>query len=126
MKDWYWDNRKPIDTKWIFSDFYGINLRNSRVFFCAENVGVFLLNLLQNLSPSKNRYVHLLRKIVGANVIKASRVILMLVCKDDSIQFFHTSPQHLHPEIRTCIHHKRNPIRLQMNGRTESFVPEVQ
>ena len=105
VKDWYGKDGYSIDLKRIFGDFYWINLRNARVFFCAEDVRKFTVDLIQDLPPGKNRNVHLLRKIEGSNIIQPSGMILMFVSEKDRIQTLDPSPKHLYSEIWSSIYH---------------------
>ena len=48
--------------------------------------------------------------VEGAYVVKAARVILVVVGKEDCVKMAHSGPQHLRPEIRAGVYQYRQPV----------------
>lgn len=125
MKDWKRGDPNSVDLKGEVINFYASHLRDTWVFFVIEDVSVFPLKLLEYCCSTKNGDIGLLVKIKRTNVIQASRMVLVLVSKQDCIQLFDPFPKHLHSKIWPGINNKGLPLNGQMNGGSKSFVSEI-
>ena len=65
------------------------------------------------------------KKIIGANIVQACRMVFMRVCKQNSIKRFIIYAQHLVPEIWRGIHNQGCCGRLNKNAAAQAFVSRV-
>lgn len=71
-------------------------------------------------------HVFLLPKIKGTHIVQASRMVFMLVGKNNGIEPADARSEHLLPKVGTGIKNQALAIYLQVQGCTEPLIAEIQ
>lgn len=101
-----WCDVQSLDMKGMLIDFYAGHLRYARIFFIAEDVRIFSLELINYLPFAKDRHIFLLHEVEGADVIQSGCVIFVLMGKDNRIESVDPGSKHLHAKVRPSVDDK--------------------
>src|SRR5690606_31160725 len=72
-----------------------------------------------------DRHVHFMHEVEGADVIESCCVVAVRMGKEHCVETPDSLPQHLLPEVRPRINHKRLIFDFQKHRTAEPFVPVV-
>lgn len=114
-----------IDQKRILVNDMQMPLRGSGVFRESEDVGIFLDKIVEDVPLAIDLGGALVDVVERAHVIKASSVVLVVVCQQDGVKVAEIMGEHLHPEVRPGVHEDAKPLIFNKHGRAEPLVPCV-
>ena len=117
--------RVRVDQKRILVDHVEMPFGRSGVFREGEDVGIFLDQLVEDVPLAVDFGGALVDVVERAHVIKASSVVLVVVCQQDGVQVAQVVGEHLHPEVRPGVHEDAKPLIFNKHGRAEPLVPCV-
>lgn len=102
--------------KRFFSNGFEIEAGKSGIGIITENVGKVILDLAQGVGCAVHRHNHVLKEIIGADIIEAGCVVAVGMRENNGIDPADILAQHLLPEIRAGINYKILPADSETDG----------
>ena len=102
-----------------------VPFRSSGIFLLGKGIRVFQPQRILYIFLAIDFRSLLLQIIESADIVKTSRVILMIMSQKDGIKVGYFCPEHLLSEVRTCIHKNLHVLMLYQHTGSEAFVTRV-
>ena len=102
-----------------------VKFRGALVLYLGKCIRVFALEGVLDVFFAENADRVMVHQIECPYVIQASRVILVIVCQEDGIDMPDSRPEHLIPEVRTCVHENGKSSVLHECRCPQALVPRV-
>lgn len=100
-----------------------IELRYTRIRMFSKAIGEIVIDRVHSLLIGVDIQVTE-RIAVRPQVIKASRVVVMLMRQQYAVNLLKRNPKELHADIRTAVDKDTRRLRLQQGSRTETLVAD--
>ena len=107
--------RIGIDEERLLADDVEFPFGRARVFGKLEHVRIFTDEVLQDIALAIDLRRPPVDVVEGPHIVKAARVVLVVVRKEDGIQVAEPVREHLHPEIRACVDQHLEPFVLDID-----------
>jgi len=125
MHDFNRNHLDPFCYKRFICDFLGNHRWYTWIPYFLKDVCEFSFYLVQDFFGPIDRHVFFLEKIIGPDIIQSGSMVFVLVGEKNPIQMVDFLPDHLLPEVRTCVYNQAFAINLKVDRTPQSFVPVI-